>query len=311
MNGYIVLGSAGVGLLVGLTGAGGGALMTPMLIMLFSVKPEAAISSDLVATLVMRPVGAAVHLKRGTPDLRLAGWMSVGSVPAALGGAYLLHLIGHTGSATVSIERLLGAVLLVGATGMILRRVLDCRSGVKRELGPGELRVRRWPTALVGVAGGLLVGSTSVGSGSLMVVLLMFTYPGLSARRLVGTDLVQAIPLTGAAALGALLFGQVQVGLTIWMVIGAVPAVVIGSVLSSRVNDRALRPIMLLLIIASGCRYLGASPHELAYSIAILVAGYLGMVAVVRSRRSGRGAAEELVSNAVAPVVLVGGSRTT
>src|SRR5437588_4641858 len=96
---YVVLGSAVVGLLVGLTGAGGGALMTPMLILLFSVKPSAAISSDLVAAVVMRPIGAAVHLNRGTVNLRLVSWMVVGSVPMAFLGAYLLHVMGTTSAA--------------------------------------------------------------------------------------------------------------------------------------------------------------------------------------------------------------------
>src|SRR5579872_450928 len=104
MDIYIVLGSAVVGLLVGLTGAGGGALMTPMLILLFSVKPSTAISSDLVAAVVMRPIGAAVHLRKGTVNLRLVGWMVLGSVPMAFLGAYLLHLMGHTKTAQNNIE---------------------------------------------------------------------------------------------------------------------------------------------------------------------------------------------------------------
>ncbi len=95
LNGYVVIGSAVVGLLVGLTGAGGGALMTPMLILLFSVKPAAAISSDLVAAVVMRPVGAIVHLRKGTVNLRLVGLMTLGSVPMAFLGAYLLRAAGQ------------------------------------------------------------------------------------------------------------------------------------------------------------------------------------------------------------------------
>src|SRR5262252_2657793 len=101
---YVVLGSAVVGLLVGVTGAGGGALMTPMLILLFSVKPSAAISSDLVAAVAMRPFGAAVHLKRGTVNKRLVGYMALGSVPAAFAGSWILHLLGHTKSATTNVE---------------------------------------------------------------------------------------------------------------------------------------------------------------------------------------------------------------
>ena len=118
---YIVLGSAVVGLLVGMTGAGGGALMTPMLILLFGVKPSAAISSDLVAAVLMRPVGAAVHLRKGTVNRRLVGWMVLGSVPMAFLGSYLLHLMGHSKSAQDNIETALGAALLVGAAAMVLR----------------------------------------------------------------------------------------------------------------------------------------------------------------------------------------------
>src|ERR1700719_3624058 len=115
LNGYVVIGSAVVGLLVGLTGAGGGALMTPMLILLFSVKPAAAISSDLVAAVVMRPVGALVHLTKGTVNLRLVGWLVLGSVPMAFFGTYLLHLLGQANSAQNTIEIILGTALLLGA----------------------------------------------------------------------------------------------------------------------------------------------------------------------------------------------------
>src|ERR1700758_258066 len=133
LNPYIVLGSAVVGLLVGLTGAGGGALMTPMLILLFGVKPSSAISSDLVAAVLMRPVGAAVHLKKGTVNRRLVGWMVLGSVPMAFLGAYLLKLMGHSKSAQDNIETALGAALLVGAGAMVLRYVLDRQAGERRE----------------------------------------------------------------------------------------------------------------------------------------------------------------------------------
>src|ERR1700690_1173517 len=125
---YIVLGSAIIGFLVGLTGAGGGALMTPMLILLFGVTPSAAISSDLVAAVVMRPIGAAVHLKRGTVNRGLVGWMVLGSVPMAFLGAYLLHLMGNSKAAQQNIEIALGAALLVGASAMVVRYALDARA---------------------------------------------------------------------------------------------------------------------------------------------------------------------------------------
>src|SRR5579863_458610 len=118
---YIVLGSAVIGLLVGMTGAGGGALMTPMLILLFGVTPSAAISSDLVAAVVMRPLGAAVHLRRGTVNLRLVAWMVAGSVPTAFLGAYLLHRMGSNSKAEHNIQIALGSALLLGAAAMVLR----------------------------------------------------------------------------------------------------------------------------------------------------------------------------------------------
>ena len=118
MDPYIVLGSAVIGFLVGMTGAGGGALMTPMLILLFGVKPSTAISSDLVAAVVMRPIGAAVHLRRGTVNLRLVALMMAGSVPMAFLGAYLLHLIGNANAAEHNVQIALGAALLVGAAAM-------------------------------------------------------------------------------------------------------------------------------------------------------------------------------------------------
>ncbi|MGH2929009.1 MAG: sulfite exporter TauE/SafE family protein, partial [Solirubrobacteraceae bacterium] len=141
----IVLGSALVGFLVGMTGAGGGALMTPMLILVFSVKPSVAISSDLVAALVMRPFAAAVHFHRGTVNLRLAAWTTAGSVPAAFLGSYLLHLVGDGAHAETAIEVTVGGVLLVGACAMAVRSALDRRRASGRSavaLGEGSSGVR-------------------------------------------------------------------------------------------------------------------------------------------------------------------------
>src|ERR1035441_2978254 len=185
LNPYIVLGSAVVGLLVGLTGAGGGALMTPMLILLFGVKPSSAISSDLVAAVVMRPVGAAGHLRRGTVNRRLVGWMVIGSVPMAFLGAYLLHLMGHAKGAQQNIETALGAALLVGAAAMVLRYVLDRRAGEDRTAVVHEVVPHPARTIAIGMIGGIIVGMTSVGSGSLMIILLLFLYPTIGAKQLV------------------------------------------------------------------------------------------------------------------------------
>jgi uncharacterized membrane protein YfcA len=262
---YIVLGSAVVGFLVGMTGAGGGALMTPMLILLFGVQPSAAISSDLVAAVVMRPIGAAVHLQRSTVNLRLVGWMVLGSVPMAFGGAYLLHLLGNAKAAEQNVQLALGIALLVGAGALVLRYVLDRRTGQARTALVHEVLPRPVPTVLIGAIGGLVVGMTSVGSGSLMIVMLLFLYPLLGAKQLVGTDLTQAVPLTLAAALGALAFGHVEFGVTLSLIIGSVPAVLVGSLVSSSAPDRYIRPVITFVIAASGLKYVGLGTTALGW----------------------------------------------
>jgi uncharacterized protein len=288
---YIILGSAVVGLLVGLTGAGGGALMTPMLILLFGVQPTAAISSDLVAAVLMRPVGAAVHLRKGTVNLRLVGWMVVGSVPAAFAGAYLLHLLGGK-AAQGNVEIALGSALLVGAGAMVLRYVLDRRSGNKRGGTVDEIVCRPLPTVAIGVVGGLIVGMTSVGSGSLMIVLLLFLYPALSASRLVGTDLTQAVPLTLAAALGALAFGHVEFAVTASIVIGSVPAVLLGSLASAWAPDRYIRPAITFVIFVSGLKYVGVGVTALGWTMGALLAAGAAWFGWARWRRGREAAAQ-------------------
>ncbi len=280
---YIVLGSAIIGFLVGMTGAGGGALMTPMLILLFGVTPSKAISSDLVAAVVMRPFGAAVHMRKGTVNRRLVGFMVVGSVPCAFLGAYLLHLLGNSKSDQETIEIVLGAALLVGAAAMVLRSFLDRRSGETRATEVHDLEIKPLRTIAIGMLGGLIVGMTSVGSGSLMIILLLFLYPMIGANQLVGTDLSQAVPLTLAAALGALAFGHVDFGVTTSLIIGSVPAVLVGSLLSSSAPDRYIRPAITFVIFASGLKYVGLGTTALGWTLcATLLAAALVWAAYKR-----------------------------
>jgi uncharacterized membrane protein YfcA len=280
---YIVLGSAVIGFLVGMTGAGGGALMTPMLILIFGVTPSKAISSDLVAAVVMRPFGAAVHLSKGTVNKRLVGFMVLGSVPMAFLGAYLLHLMGNSKGAQENVEMVLGAALLVGAAAMVLRYILDRRGGQTRTATVEEVNVKPVRTVVIGMIGGLVVGMTSVGSGSLMIVMLLFLYPMLGANKLVGTDLTQAVPLTLAAALGALAFGHVDFGVTASLIIGSVPAVLVGSLLSSSAPDRYIRPVITFVIFASGLKYVGVGTTALGWILCtVLLTLALSWVAVSR-----------------------------
>lgn len=292
MNLTLTLASAGIGVLVGLTGAGGGALMTPMLILLFNVTPGAAISSDLVAALFMRPLGGIVHWRRGTVHVELVRWLALGSIPAAFTGAYLLHAIGAGKGATTAVEEALGAALLLGAAGMIVRQTIRRRNPALD--ATAVLELRRGPTVAIGALGGLVVGATSVGAGSLMIVLLLFVYPSLTASRLVGTDLVQAIPLTAAAALGQLAFGHVVLSVTGALIVGSVPGVLVGSLLSSRAPDRLVRGAVTVAVGAAGLKYVGTAAVGVLVGALVLVAIVVGLS--LRDRRS----ASETVAAALA-----------
>ncbi len=245
---YIVLGSAVVGFLVGMTGAGGGALITPMLILLFGGKPSTAISSDLVAAVLMRPVGAVVHMTKKTVNYSLVGWMVLGSVPSALLGSYALHLMGNSKGAEDNVQIFLGAALLLGAYAMVLRYGLDRRSGRSR-------------------------------------------------RGLIGHVVVR--PLPTVAMLGALAFGHVEFALSASIVLGSVPAVFVGSLISSRAPDRYIRPVITFVIFASGLKYVGLSTTALGWTLgAALVAVAVVWLAYVRPRQAGL-SAEPAQSEAV------------
>jgi uncharacterized membrane protein YfcA len=260
-----------------------------MLILLFGVTPSTAISSDLVAAVVMRPIGALVHLRAGTVNLRLVRWMVIGSVPSAFLGAYLLRLLGHGKAAQQNIQTALGAALLVGAAAKVMRFACDRRRGRARTGEVRDIAPRPLLTVSIGIVGGLIVGITSVGSGSLMIILLLFVYPTIGANQLVGTDLTQAVPLTLAAALGALAFGHVELAVTGSLIIGSVPAVLIGSLLSSSVPDRYVRPAIAFVIFASGLKYVGVGTTALGWilcaTLLAIGAGWLGYARPWRNQR--------------------------
>ena len=280
---YVALAGLIVGFTVGLTGMGGGALMTPILVLLFKVQPLAAVSSDLVAAVVMKPVGGGVHLRRGTVNFALVRWLMVGSVPAAFAGVLVLRHLGDGAVVQARVKLALGCALLLAAGAIAARALLQWRAARRgaRSAGAGAapveapgrrpFRLRPLPTVLIGVVGGLVVGMTSVGSGSLMIVLLLLVYPMLSSRELVGTDLVQAIPLVASAALGHLLFGDFKLALTASLLLGSLPGVYLGARVSSRAREVVIRPALALLLLASGLKLLGLSTDQLAVVLAAVV----------------------------------------
>src|SRR5438067_3386119 len=256
-----------------MTGAGGGALMTPILILLFGVTPSTAVSSDIVASAIMKPFGGAVHYRRGTVHMGLVGWLCVGSVPAAFTGVFIDRSLGSGQAMQQNIEYAMGAAIFLAAAAMIYRLLMES-SGRWKPAPEGQaepaIRVKRILTVAIGAFGGFLVGITSVGSGSLMIVLLMMAYPALSMRRLVGTDIVQSIPLVGSAAVGHALFGGLEFGLTASIVVGSIPGVLAGSWLSSRASNILLRPILAFVLLASALKLLGLSAAALAITMGIV-----------------------------------------
>ena len=275
---YVAAAGLFVGFTVGLTGMGGGALMTPLLVLAFNVQPLAAVSSDLVAAVIMKPVGGGVHLRRGTVNFGLVRWLMIGSVPAAFAGVLVLRALGDGAVVQARIKEVLGVALLVAASSIAAKGLLQVRSA-RRALGPGgvdpapgdRFRLRPLPTVLIGVVGGLVVGMTSVGSGSLMIVLLLLLYPMLRSSELVGTDLVQAVPLVASAAVGHLLFGDFRLDLTLSLLVGSIPGVYLGARLSSRANDVVIRPALALVLVASGLKLLGVDNLQLGLLVLALV----------------------------------------
>lgn len=258
-----------VGFVVGLTGMGGGALMTPILVIVFRVHPLAAIGSDLVASLFMKPVGGAVHWRRGNVEKPIAKWLLVGSIPTAFGGVFVVRLFGAGQELQSRVQIALGAALLLASIGIIGKSYLDARRQRRLDssAAPAAIKARPAATVLVGAVVGLIVGMTSVGSGSLMIVLLMLLYPTLTSRRLVGTDLVQAIPLVGAAALGHVLVGDFRLNLTLSILLGSIPGVYLGSRLSAWAPDVAVRPILVFVLVASALKLLNLNNAQISAAI--------------------------------------------
>jgi hypothetical protein len=263
----VALAGSFVGLVVGLTGMGGGALMTPLLVLLFGMDPVSAVSSDLVASMFMKPVGAAVHFKRKTVHHGLVLWLVLGSVPTTFASVWMLHHFGALGfDVQHSVKNALGVALLAVVCTLVLRPLVARRREVHGE--PAPVLVKPLPTLAVGMLGGVVVGLTSVGSGSLMMMLLLMLYPTIRLSDLVGTDLLQAVPLVSSAALAHFLFGDFQLEVTASILLGSIPGIYLGARFSSRASDRLIRPLLAVTLVASGLKLLGASNSSVAMVVA-------------------------------------------
>jgi uncharacterized membrane protein YfcA len=285
----IVAFGLGVGILVGMTGIGGGSLMTPLLILVFGVKPVTAIGTDLAYGAVTKTVGAWRHWRQRTVDFSLSGWMALGSVPAAIGGVIALKALekGHKASFDDTVLITVGAALLLCGIAMLARLLLG--SGAENERAHAEMTPRRRATAAAfGLAIGFVLGVTSAGSGSLITVALILVFR-LAPRQVVGTDVFHAAILLWAAALAHLVAGDIDYGLAGTILLGSVPGVWVGSSLSYRVPVGTLRVVLGLLLVGAGLALVqkaGASIPTAAIAAFPLSVGVLIGAAKVRAWRA-------------------------
>jgi uncharacterized membrane protein YfcA len=257
----VLLVSFGVGIVVGLTGMGGGALMTPALIFL-GVNPVAAVANDLVAASVNKSVGATVHWRHGKPNLRLAGLLMCASVPTAFAGAFITKAIAGVENQEAFLKQALGVALLFTAATYVVRVYVQL--GLVNQgntIGADNPKLKPALTLLVGALGGLLVGITSVGSGSLIMVALLLLYPTLSAVRLVGTDLVQAVPLVLSAAISHVLVTGVDWAVLIPLIVGGSPGTFLGARLANWVSQSVIRRGIVIVLSLTGLTMLGVPPR--------------------------------------------------
>lgn len=246
-----------VGIIVGITGVGGGSLMSPILIMLFGVAPVTAVGTDLWFAAVTKTAGSVVHHRQESADHRIVGWLCLGSIPAALLTLFLLFKFGGHQEKSGFIVTMLGAMLLITSVATLFRRRLVTAMIDVDD----EARVRRFVrfqpvlTMLAGAILGALVTLTSVGAGALGATMLLMLYPlRLTARKLVGTDIMHAVPLTLIGGLGYMLAGAVNLQLLLSLLIGSIPGIILGSRLTMYLNELFVQRALAVILFITGLK---------------------------------------------------------
>jgi uncharacterized membrane protein YfcA len=247
-----------VGLLVGLTGMGGGALMTPALILLGLARPVVAVGTDLVWGTLTKAVGAFVHSRQKTVDFKIVKRLAIGSIPGALAGlALLAQLHKHSVEAMDRyIMRMLAVALMCVAVSIFVRAMRGRRPRIETSSGDVIHEAPAWLTSLLGAVVGFLVSLTSVGSGSVIVACLVVLYPSLPMKRIVGSDILHALILVGISALGHVGMGSVNFPLLAALLVGSIPGVWIGSKTSAVVPERILQPVLAATLFFLGYKLL-------------------------------------------------------
>ena len=241
-----------VGFIVGLTGVGGGSLMTPLLIMVFGISPATAVGTDLLYASLTKATGVWVHARRGNVEWKLVGWMSAGSIPAAVIALLSLHFLGVDSQPVGGlITGSLGVALILTALAILFREQLQ-KLGQRGGAAEGRLRNPAAATVVTGAVIGALVALSSVGAGAVGVAALFWLYPLLPSSRIVGSDIAHAVPLTLVAGLGHSFMGTVDWQILLNLLIGSLPGIYLGSHLSGRIAERWLRPALASMLVIVG-----------------------------------------------------------
>jgi hypothetical protein len=248
-----VLSGFGLGFVVGLTGVGGGSLMTPLLVLLFGVHPATAVGTDLLYASITKACGTAMHQIGNTVEWRIVAWLASGSVPAALVTLLVLGQLDVTSDALAGrISHVLGYVLLLTALSLLFRRyILAVARAASFHRRP---RVEVGATVLLGAVLGVLVSVSSVGAGAIGVTMLVLLYPQLPIARIVGSDIAHAVPLTLVAGLGHFAMGTVDLSLLVSLLLGSLPGIALGSLVAPRAPERALRILLAMVLAVVGVR---------------------------------------------------------
>jgi uncharacterized membrane protein YfcA len=277
MNWQFVLAGLLTGLLVGMTGMGGGSLMTPILVFLFGIPPATAIGTDIAHGAAFKTVGAVQHRRMGNVRARLAGWMLIGSVPLSLLGVWLnVQLTKRYGDDVKSVMgQVLGAALLFGAVGLIAKSLVQ--TGTPSGDPDWELTNRdRVAAILIGAFGGFIVGLTSVGSGVFFGLTLLVVFP-LRAHKVVGTDIFHAAVLLYVAGAAHWAAGNIDFGILFWLLIGSIPGVLIGGRLTVSIPEQRLRLLLAGVLGLAGIKLLNV-PGAGTIVVVVLSAGAVGLL---------------------------------
>jgi uncharacterized membrane protein YfcA len=269
-----------VGALVGMTGMGGGSLMTPMLILIFGFNPKTAVGTDILHGAIFKSFGAVRHRQLGNVHVPLAMWMLLGSAPLSLLGVQIASSFSDSTQSTMS--KVVGGALILGGIGFAIKAFL------RGYVGEEDLHLttrQKLIAVAIGASCGFVVGLTSVGSGTFFGLAMLLLYP-LAARRIVGTDMLHAALLLWVAGAGHLLHGNVDLHAMAWLLVGSIPGVLLGSHYSIRVPERALRMTFAVVLVLSGIKLLEVPAATLIIEISAGVAGVVAATVIVRAART-------------------------